>query len=176
MFAWGCVYQCHGSHDQNLPTFGTGSLFSMRKAVANHFRFDTNIRYFRTYGCEEHDFARRLQSCGFEIFRAEQARANHYQAPAKDRAWRGLGGDLNYLYEQTKRGSIWSYYSSLASGILFEIQHLIAKSNAEKNLYQNPYKEAIQAFHRSLILIREGRITIAVKYLYYVFLIFPCER
>ena len=172
-FIWGCVYQCHGSHDRNEPTFGSGSLFSIKGTVVNCFRFDTNIQYFKTYGCEEHDFARRVQRAQLKIIKAETVKANHYQAPAKDRAWRGLGGDLNHLYEITKRNSIWMYYKCLILGIPYTFQRFTAKNDFEEKFHQYPYKEAIHAFYRVLVFIKEGKLEIAGKYLFYTIVDIP---
>jgi glycosyltransferase involved in cell wall biosynthesis len=173
-FVWGCVYQCHSSEDWTQPTFGTGSLFSMRRLVANYFRFDPNIRYFRTYGCEEHDFARRVQT-KLNITLAEKVRANHYQAPAKNRAWRGLGGDLNYLYEKLKQGSISNYYGCLMLGSVYAIQRLTSDqgSKSDQQMFRRDYQEAVYALHRFLVLVKEKRFEIAIKYLFYILIDIP---
>ncbi|WP_103126014.1 glycosyltransferase family 2 protein [Nostoc cycadae] len=173
LFAWGGVYQCHGSHDSNKLTFGSGSLFSMRRIVANHFRFDTNIRYFKTYCCEEHEFARRVQRQPGKIIQIPTAKANHYQAPAKNRAWRGLGGDLNYLYEKAKHGSILKYYQSLLIGIQYTIDCIIFKHKVEKDYYQHYYREAVHSFHQVLLLLRDGKFLIASKYLFNIIVDVP---
>jgi glycosyltransferase involved in cell wall biosynthesis len=174
-FAWGCVYQCHSSEDWTQPTFGTGSLFSIRRCIADYFKFDTNIRYFKTYGCEEHDFARRVQT-KLGVISAVEAKANHYQAPAKDRAWRGLGGDLNYLYERLKRGSLLGYYSCLLLGFVYTTYHLTVANGSKpsKNqLFQRDYQEAVHALRRFLVLIKERRFAIAGQYLFYVWFDIP---
>jgi len=174
MFAWGCVYQCHGSYDRNQPTFATGSLFSIHSVVSKHLRFDTNIRYFKTYGCEEHEFSRRVRKARLPLVNAELAKANHYEAPAKDRAWRGLGGDLNYLYEQVKGGSILKYYVNFILGMLYLIQRLFGFPLGQEN-NKNPYKYALYAFHRIAVLVREKKLVVAGKYLYYVALDIPIK-
>lgn len=170
-FAWGCVYQCHSSHDKNKPTFGTGSLFSVRHIVAKHFRFDTNIRYFKTFGCEEQEFARRVQRANVKLLKASTARANHHHAPSKNRPWRGLGGDLNYLYEtvKVKRGSIAGYYKSLILGLHYEIQRFLKHDKDFEALSrQDTYTGAVRACHHCLVQLREGRFIVASKYFFYV--------
>ena len=172
MLAWGCVYQCHRGHNPEQATFGTGSLFSIRRVVAEHFQFDTNIRYFKTFGCEEHDFSRRLKKISIKLAQASAAKANHYHAPAKDRAWRGLGGDLNYLYERTKKGSILRYYSSLSMGIIYAIQKLLKFSPQEPDTNRS-YKQAFYAFHRVFSLVRDKKILVSGKYLFFVIFDIP---
>lgn len=173
VFAWGGVYQCHGSCDRNQLTFGTGSLFSLKRIVANHFRFDTNIRYFKTYVCEEHDFARRVQKEQGKILKIAAAKANHYQAPSKDRAWRSLGGDLNYLYEKAKKGSILKYYQSVLLGVKFAISPIFGKYSSQKNDYQNYYQEGIDSFYKLLLILRDGKFEIGSKYLFYIMIDIP---
>ncbi|MBE9210289.1 glycosyltransferase family 2 protein [Nostoc sp. LEGE 06077] len=175
LFIWGGVYQCHGSCDMSKLTFGSGSLFSIRRIVANHFRFDTNIQYFKTYVCEEHEFARRVQREQGKIIKISTAKANHYQAPAKDRAWRGLGGDLNYLYEQAKHGSILKYYQSLLIGIHYTIDRIIFKHHFEEYYYQSYYKEAVYSFYKLLLLIRASKFLIASKYLFNIIVDIPIK-
>ncbi|OLP18434.1 family 2 glycosyl transferase [Leptolyngbya sp. 'hensonii'] len=173
MFTWGCVYQCHGSHDWNAPTFGTGSLFSLRQVLADYFQFDTNIRYFKTYGCEEHDLARRVQRQGLKIVRAEKARANHYQAPAKDRKWRGLGGDLNFLYEALKTGSVMTYYVCLLKGIIIAIKRIRHGKDFDPTLASHPYKTALETAYLLAVLLRDRKFATAAKWLFYVLLDIP---
>ncbi|AFY44514.1 glycosyltransferase family 2 protein [Nostoc sp. PCC 7107] len=173
LFGWGGVYQCHSSCDSNELTFGSGSLFSLRRIVAKHFRFDTNIRYFKTYCCEEHEFARRVQREPGKIIKIPTAKANHYQAPAKNRAWRGLGGDLNYLYEKAKYGSILKYYQSLLIGIQYTIYCIILKHKIEEDYYQHYYREAVHSFHQILLLLRDGKLLIASKYLFNIIVDVP---
>lgn len=172
VFIWGCVYQCHGSHDRNQSTFGTGSLFSIRSIVSRHFQFDTNIRYFKTYGCEEHEFARRVQKTQAKLIQAKAVKANHYQSPAKNREWRGLGGDLNYLYEQVKLGSMLHYYGFFILGIMHSIQRLFNLDSKWRD-DKHPYKDALNSFHRIIVLIRERRFLIAIRFLYYVAIDIP---
>ncbi|MEA5516705.1 glycosyltransferase family 2 protein [Nodularia sp. UHCC 0506] len=177
-FIWGGVYECHGSNDRNQLTFGTGSLFSLRKIVANHFRFDTNLRYFKTYVCEEHDFARRVQKAKIQIIKLAKARSNHYQAPAKDRPWRSIGGDLNYLYEKVKKNSLLEYYTSLMLGLIYAIQCLFVKKNGNKPSkpsYYNwmIYKEAFLSFYKVSVMLKNGNFLIASKYLFYTMLDIP---
>lgn len=175
LFIWGGVYQCHGSWDRNQLTFGSGSLFSVKRVVAEHFRFDTNIRYFNTYGCEEHDFARRVQREQAKIVKIAAVKANHYQAPAKDRAWRGLGGNLNYLYEKVKQGSILEYYKSVVSGIPYAIQRLTLNYHTQSKSDKSTYQEAVHSFYQVLILIKHGKFLIASKYLFYVMADIPMK-
>jgi glycosyltransferase involved in cell wall biosynthesis len=172
VFIWGCVYQCHGSHDRNQPTFGSGSLFSIKSIVSKHFQFDTNIRYFKTYGCEEHEFSRRVKKTQAKFIKGEMVKANHYQSPAKNRAWRGLGGDLNYLYEQVKRGSILHYYGCLMLGLIYVI-HKFFKRDLSWKTYTNSYKSSLESFYTILLLIRERKLLIASKYIYYVTIDIP---
>jgi glycosyltransferase involved in cell wall biosynthesis len=168
LFAWGGVYQCHGTCDPNQLTFGSGSLFSMRRIIAQHFRFDTNIHYMKTYGCEEHDFARRVQKAAAKIIRTPAAKANHYQAPAKNRAWRALGGDLNYLYERSKSNSVFEYYQSLLVGLWNVIVQATLNHQSEENTVQNPYKKLIHSLcHQLLIMMRDGQWITAAKCLFY---------
>ncbi|WP_414550052.1 glycosyltransferase family 2 protein [Anabaena sp. CCY 0017] len=174
-FIWGGVYQCHGSHDRNKLTFGSGSLFSLRRIVANHLKFDTNIRYFKTYVCEEHDFARRVQKAQIKIIKLDTAKSNHYQALHKNRPLRGIGGDLNYLYEKVKNNSLLEYYKSLMLGIIYIIQCFPLKDNGDKLSYHNQmiYKEAVLSFYKIFVLIKNGKLVIASKYLFYVMLDIP---
>ncbi|WP_016953242.1 glycosyltransferase family 2 protein [Anabaena sp. PCC 7108] len=175
MFIWGCVYQCHGSNDRNAPTFGTGSLFSIRRIIADCFRFDTNIRYLKTYVCEEHDFARRVQSAGAKIIKVQSVKANHYQAPSRNRYWRGLGGHLNYLYEQMKQdlNSINMYYFHLFLGVILVIKSLLKIRDVEKNMNDYQLKEAVFMFHHLLILIKERKFLLAGKSLFYITIDIP---
>ncbi|MDJ0673946.1 MAG: glycosyltransferase family 2 protein [Calothrix sp. MO_167.B42] len=175
LFIWGGVYQCHGSWDRDQLTFGSGSLFSIRRIVAEHFRFDTNIRYFNTYGCEEHDFARRVQREQAKIVKIAAVKANHYQAPAKDRAWRGLGGNLNYLYEKVKRGSIFEYYKSILIGLPYAIQRLVLNYPTQGKSDKNAYQEAVNSFHQVLILLKNRKFLLASKYLFYVMADIPIK-
>jgi GT2 family glycosyltransferase len=168
LFAWGGVYQCHGTCDPNKLTFGTGSLFSIRRIIAQHFRFDTNICYMKTYVCEEHDFARRVQKATAKIIRTPTAKANHYQAPAKNRPWRGLGGDLNYLYENSKHNSVFDYYQSLLVGLWDVIAQVTLNHKSERNISQNPCKKLIHSLgHQLLIMMRDGKWITAGKCLFY---------
>jgi glycosyltransferase involved in cell wall biosynthesis len=168
LFAWGGVYQCHGTCDPNKLTFGSGSLFSIRRIIAQHFRFDTNIRYMKTYVCEEHDFARRVQQAPAKIIRTPAAKANHYQAPAKNRAWRGLGGDLNYLYENSKRNSVFDYYQSLLVGLWDVIAQVTLNHKSEENISQNPCENLIHSLcYQLLIMMRDGQWITAGKCLFY---------
>jgi glycosyltransferase involved in cell wall biosynthesis len=168
LFAWGGVYQCHGTCDPNKLTFGSGSLFSIRRIIAQHFRFDTNIRYMKTYVCEEHDFARRVQQAPAKIIRTPAAKANHYQAPAKNRAWRGLGGDLNYLYENSKRNSVFDYYQSLLVGLWDVIAQVTLNHKSEENISQNPCEKLIHSLcYQLLIMMRDGQWITAGKCLFY---------
>jgi glycosyltransferase involved in cell wall biosynthesis len=168
LFAWGGVYQCHGTCDPNKLTFGSGSLFSIRRIIAQHFRFDTNIRYMKTYVCEEHDFARRVQQAPAKIIRTPAAKANHYQAPAKNRAWRGLGGDLNYLYENSKRNSVFDYYQSLLVGLWDVTTQVTLNHKSEENISQNPCEKLIHSLcYQLLIMMRDGQWITAGKCLFY---------
>jgi glycosyltransferase involved in cell wall biosynthesis len=174
VFIWGCVYQCHGANDHTHPTFGTGSLFSIRSIVSKHFQFDTNIRYFKTYGCEEHDFARRVQKTQAQLIKADTVRANHYESPAKDRAWRGLGGDLNYLYEQMKSGSLLHYYRCLVLGPIYSVHRLFTPKLTWKT-YTHSYKSSLECFQMTLLLLRDRKFSIAMKYLYYIAIDIPLK-
>lgn len=175
IFIWGCVYQCHGSNDRNAPTFGTGSLFSVRRIIADYFRFDTNIRYFKTYVCEEHDFARRVQRGGAKIIKASTVKANHYQAPAKNRPWRGLGGDINHLYEQMKQNSnsVSMYYHYIFLAIILTIQRLLKKNDVETSLNKDKLKETFSIFHDVLVLMKDKKFLLACKCLFYLLIDIP---
>ena len=172
MFVWGCVYQCHGLNDKEKETFGTGSLFSIRKIVSEHLQFDTNIRYFKTFGCEEHDFARRLQKTKIKLVKAVMVKANHYQAPAKDRAWRGLGGDLNYIYEQVKKGSVVEHYQFLLAGLGYAGKKLLGLPSDE-NKVRVKCQKSVHALHNILALMRQGKLITAGKYLFFVMIDIP---
>ena len=165
---WGCVYQCHGNRDRNKATFGTGSLFFIKKSILDYIKFDTNLRYFRTYVCEEHEFARRVRKNGLKIIRAEKVKVNHYQAPSQNRIWRGLGGDLNYLYEQLKKGSLFNYYFCIFKGFYICIKLLSDKDSVKKSLAAHPYKTAILMIHRFLVIVKTGDLLTASKWLFYI--------
>lgn len=171
--AWGCVYQCHGNNDWHCPTFGTGSLMILQGRVAKNLRFDTNIRYFKTYGCEEHEFARRIQRVGLPVLKAPNVRANHYQAPSKDRAWRGLGGNLNHLYEQVKFGSVGQYYTALVGGIPYVLQKLAKLPDRAEHVSDRGYEEARHALHHWLVFLRERRFSVAARYCFYLLFDIP---
>ncbi|MFM2063401.1 MAG: hypothetical protein RLZZ507_3071 [Cyanobacteriota bacterium] len=175
MFIWGCVYQCHGSHDRNKPTFGSGSLFSIRSIIADYFQFDTNIRYLKTYVCEEHDFARRVQKGGAKIIKGETVQANHYQAPSQNRPWRSLGGDFNHLYDQMKRenNSIPMYYYSLFLGVILTIQNLFKKHDSGKIVNKHHLHEAVIMFKNILVLIKQKQFLLTVKCFFYAIIDIP---
>lgn len=170
---WGCVYQCHGSNDRNKPTFGSGSLFFVKKTIVDYIKFDTNIRYFRTYACEETEFARRVQRCGFKIVKEETVKANHYKAPSKNRVWRGIGGDLNRLYEQLKRRSLLEYYVCLFAGIPLGIKLIFNNKKVIEDVSNHYYSGALLTFHHLLAFIKKGDFLIAIKYLFYVTIDIP---
>jgi GT2 family glycosyltransferase len=175
MFIWGCVYQCHGSHDRNKPTFGSGSLFSIRRIIGDYFQFDTNIRYLKTYVCEEHDFARRVQQGGAKIILAETVKANHYQAPSQNRPWRGLGGDFNYLYDQMKRedNSISMYYYSLFLGVILTIKNSFKKHDSNQMVNKYHLHEAVLMFKNILVLIKQKKLVLATKCFFYAIIDIP---
>lgn len=173
MVIWGCVYQYGGSGSEGIPTFGSGSLWSMRRTVFERFRFDTNLRYFRTYACDEHELARRIQKQGFKIIKCERVRANHFRAPAENRNRRGLGGDLNHLYEKVKSGSITEYYACLLLGFPLALNRVLTKSEFDERVRQHPYKQAFYTPYRLLVFIKQRKFSIAAKWFFYVLIDIP---
>ncbi|GAB1545193.1 hypothetical protein NUACC21_78690 [Scytonema sp. NUACC21] len=170
---WGCVYQYGGDWIQGTSTSGTGSFMSFRRAIFKRFRFDTNLRYFNSYACDEHEFMRRIQKNGYKIVHAEYAKANHFNAPSKERMWRGLGGDLNYLYENLKSGSILQYYKSLIIAVLLLPKSLFKKSEFDKQIHQHPYKQVLETPKRILVFIKHGQFSIALQWLFYILIDIP---
>lgn len=176
LFIWGCVYQCHGDHDRNDPTYAN-SLFSIKRIIAKYFQFDTNIRYFKTYALEEHEFSRRVRRAGAKIVQAPTVRANHYQAPAENRPRRGLGGDLHRLYEKAKLNSLSSYYNSLVTGVVYVVKiHLLKRQyNLSKIANAHPFREGVNVFHMFLILLKERKFITAGQYLFYALFDIPIK-
>lgn len=172
MTIWGCIYE-HGGFGKGTTTFGTGSLWSLRREIFNNFRFDTNLRYFRSSACDEHELARRIQKNGFKIIKAQAVKADHFQAPAENRIWRGLGGDLNYLYEKLKYGSILQYYGLLILGFLLIIKRLVTKAELNKHWDNHPYNQVLQTPNRLFIFIKKRQFSLAVKWLFYILIDIP---
>ncbi|HBL14123.1 MAG TPA: glycosyltransferase family 2 protein [Cyanobacteria bacterium UBA11162] len=173
MVIWGCIYQYNGSGSQGTPTFGTGSLWSMRRAVFDRFRFDTNLRYFQTPACDEHELARRIQKQGLKIIKCEKVQANHFHAPAENRKYRGLGGDLNHLYEKLKSGSISEYYACFILGFPLALKRLLTKGEFDKRIRQHRYKSVLYTPYRLLVFIKQGQFSIAAKWLFYILIDIP---
>lgn len=173
MAAWGCVYQYGGSWSKGASTFGTGSLWALRRVVFDRFSFDANIRYFGTPACDEHEFARRIQRHGCRIAKIEKAQANHFHGPARNRSWRGVGGDLNHLYEQVKTGSLLEYYGCIALGVTLVLRQALIKSDLNKKIQKYYYKQAIATPHRLLVFLKERRFLLAMKWFYYVLIDIP---
>jgi glycosyltransferase involved in cell wall biosynthesis len=172
MAIWGCVYQYGGSWIKGTKTFGTGSLMSFRKVVFNRFRFDTNLRYFGSYVCDEHDFMRQIQRDGCKIIKVDTVQADHFHAPAENRAWRGLGGDLNYVYEKLKSGSIFNYYACLLLGSLLLLKRLLT-GHVDESLSQHYFHEVLETPKRLIVFIKQRQISIAAKWLFYILIDIP---
>jgi glycosyltransferase involved in cell wall biosynthesis len=173
MVIWGCIYEQGGSLAKGTATFGTGSLWSLRREVFEHFRFDTNLRYFRSTACDEHDLARRIQKHNFKIIKAKTVKADHFHAPAENRIWRGLGGDLNYLYEKLKYGSIFQYYGLFILGVLLLPNRLLKKGDMNKNLQNHPYYQVFETPNRFLVFIKQRQLFMAAKWLFYILIDIP---
>jgi glycosyltransferase involved in cell wall biosynthesis len=173
MAAWGCVYQYGGSWSKGEQTFGTGSLWALRRGVFDRFSFDDNMRYFGTPACDEHEFARRIQRQGCKIARIEKAQANHFHGPARNRSWRGVGGDLNHLYEQVKTGSLLEYYGCIALGVAFALRQTLTRTKPDEKTLKHRYTQAIATPHRLLVFLKERRFSLAIKWLYYVLIDIP---
>ncbi|NES05953.1 MAG: glycosyltransferase family 2 protein [Okeania sp. SIO2F4] len=175
LFIWGGVYECHGNHDSNKLDAGSGSLFSIKRIIANHLTFDTNIGYLKTYVTEEHEFARRVNRAKAKIIKSRDAKCNHYAQPAANRAFRGLGGDINRLYGLVKNGSIPEYYKSLFIGLLYPIQYVSKKTDLQKVTNQNPYPQAVRAWFQILTLLKYFKFIKAGKYLFYIVINIPIK-
>lgn len=173
MAIWGCVYEYGGSWKEGKKTFGSGSLMSFRRLVFNNFRFDTNLRYFKTYSCDEHEFMRRIQRHGFKIIKVETAKADHFHAFSKDRSWRWVGGDLNFLYENLKSGSVSEYYLCLLMGIILTFKELLTKEKPAEKWYKHMYKEMFQTPKRLFAMLKERQFSIAIKWLFYTLVDIP---
>jgi GT2 family glycosyltransferase len=174
MVVWGCVYQYgNSSWNEGEQTFGTGSLWSLRRLVFKQFRFDTNLRYFGTPACDEHDLARRIQKQGFKIIKAETVQANHFHAHAQNRSFRGLGGDLNFLYEKLRSGSLIEYYACFVLGILLILKRLFVKSDFDEFIPQHPYRQMIATPYRVLGFLKHFKFDIAGKWLFYTLVDIP---
>ncbi|MEQ8755230.1 MAG: glycosyltransferase [Coleofasciculus sp. G1-WW12-02] len=173
--AWGCVLEKSHLTDQYSKKFGNGSLWSVRRKVFDDLRFDTNLQYFRTSACDEHELARRIQKCGFKIVRATEAQAYHFLAPAENRKWRGIGGDLNYLYEKLKSGSIIEYYIDLIAAFSLSLIISLIKNEAKnaKTSRKYKYKQLLHTPTRILIFIKEREFSLALKWLFYVVIDIP---
>ncbi|MBD2530073.1 glycosyltransferase family 2 protein [Nostoc flagelliforme FACHB-838] len=170
---WGCVYQYGSSWEKGTETYGTGSLMSFRRFIFNRFRFDTNLRYFNSYACDEHELMRRIQRQDFKIIKVKQAQADHFHAPAENRALRGIGGDLNYLYENLKFGSIFEYYGCFIMGLVLPLKRLISKSKFEDDLRKHPYQQVIETPIRLVAFIQNRQFDIAIKWIFYVLIDIP---
>ncbi|MDJ0844214.1 glycosyltransferase family 2 protein [Crocosphaera sp.] len=178
MAVWGCVLEHNPQKKEQVSTiFGNGSLWSMRRKVFDYVRFDTNLRYFGTSACDEHDFARRLQKHNFKITKVKDVKVEHFLAPADNRQWRGIGGDLNYLYEKLKSGSIWQYYKDLVLSI-FLLPIILNKGEAEllellklKRKYK--YKQILYTPKRILVFLKEKKMSLALQWLFYIVIDIP---
>lgn len=172
MVIWGCVWEHNSSIKTPRKKFGTGSFWALRKEVFKAFRFDVNISYFDTPACDEHEFARRLKRHGYKFMRLETSQAKHFHAPADNRKRRGIGGDLNYLYENLKTGSILDYYLTLIKGFLVAVVFIITRNKKTVNI--NPkYKQLLLTPEHILSFIQERRLDIAIKWLYYIAIDIP---
>lgn len=173
MAIWGCIYEQGGAWSKGTPTFGSGSLWSVRHVVFERLRFDVNLRYFNTTACDEHELARRIQKQGFKIIKVETVKADHFHAPAQNRSWRGIGGDLNFLYEKVKSGSLLNYYACLILGIPLTLKRLFLKHEFDQSVSQHPYKQVFYAPHRILVFILQRRFVLAAKWLFYILIDIP---
>jgi glycosyltransferase involved in cell wall biosynthesis len=173
MAAWGCVYQYGGSWSEGERTFGTGSLWALQRVVFDRFNFDANMRYFGTPACDEHEFARRIQRHGCKIAKIEKAQADHFHGPARNRSWRGVGGDLNHLYEQVKTGSLLKYYGCIVLGAMLALRQALIGSTPNEKIQKYYYKQAIATPYRLLVFFKERRFSLAIKWFYYVLVDIP---
>jgi glycosyltransferase involved in cell wall biosynthesis len=173
MAIWGCVYEQGGPWKKGTPTFGSGSLWSVRRIIFDRLRFDVNLRYFNTTACDEHEFARRIQKHGFKIIKTETAKANHFHAPAQNRNWRGIGGDLNFLYEKLKLGSLFEYYACLILSIPMALKRLFLKHEFDEFVSRHPYKQVFYTPHRIFVFMLQRRFVLAAKWLFYVLIDIP---
>lgn len=174
MAVWGGVYQRGNSATKHLKTFGSGSLWSVRRAVFDRLRFDTNMRYFGTPSCDEHEFARRIKQHGFKFVKAETVQADHFHGPAKNRRWRGIGGDLNHLYEQLKSGSIIEYYTQFILGIPLALKRLFGGKFDERT-HQRCFKQVLYTPYRLLVFIKQREFSIALQWFFYVLVDIPLK-
>jgi glycosyltransferase involved in cell wall biosynthesis len=173
---WCCVWQHNNSMKSSLEapqkTFGNGSFWALRKEIFQVARFDPNMKYFATPQCDEHEFARRLKRQGYKFMQLETAQAKHFHSPSDNRKRRGIGGDLNYLYENVKTGSIVEYYLTLIQGFFSAILFKITKT--KKAVQINPkYKQVFLTPEHIKSFLQEGKKDIALKWLYYVLIDIP---
>lgn len=175
LFIWGGIYQCHGNCDPNKLQTGMGSLFSFKRVIADHFTFDNNISYLKSYVIEEHEFARRVKRGKAKIIKTTKAKCNHYAQPSSNRPFRGLGGDLNRLYELVKKGSIPEYYKSLFKGLFYPIQYVLKKKNLEELTNQDSYPQAVRAWFHFLNILKKLEFIKASKYLFYILIDIPIK-
>jgi glycosyltransferase involved in cell wall biosynthesis len=173
MFIWGCVYHCRNKGKEDIPTAGAGHLFAMRSRVAKYFHFDTNIKYFNTMLVEEHEYARRLWKANLKVIKTESAKANHYGAPSEDTPRRSFGGELNYLYEKVKKGSVAIYYSSILLGVFAILYRSVSNYNLDHKFAHHPYRTAVLLPKRLVSILKDGKVLVAFKYLYYVLIDIP---
>lgn len=172
MAIWGCVWEYNNSTTTPTKSFGSGSFWSLRKEVFNAFRFDANMKYFNTPACDEHELARRLKRYGYKFMKLETAQANHFHAPADNRKRRGIGGDLNYLYENIKTGSVLEYYLTLIKSWLRAVEFVITRKKKTANI-NSKYNQLILTPEHIWSFLRDKRITIAIKWLYYTTIDIP---
>jgi glycosyltransferase involved in cell wall biosynthesis len=176
MVIWGCVWQHNNSMQSSIEaprkTFGNGSFWSLRTKIFKSDRFDVNMKYFNTPQCDEHEFARRLKRYGYQFMQLETAQAKHFHSFADNRKRRGIGGDLNYLYENLKTGSILEYYWTLIKGFWSALVFLITRHKKTIN-FNRRYKQLFLTPEHIRSFIQEQKLDVAIKWLYYVIIDIP---
>ncbi|MGB5596558.1 MAG: hypothetical protein WBM62_21325, partial [Crocosphaera sp.] len=127
-----------------------------------------------TSACDEHDLARRIKEHNFKLICVEEAQVEHFLAPADNRKWRGIGGDLNYLYEKLRYGSIWQYYKDLITTfLLFPISLLKGETDSRPIPEKYKYKQLLYTPKRILVFLKEQKFSLALKWFFYVVIDIP---
>jgi glycosyltransferase involved in cell wall biosynthesis len=87
-----------------------GCNMAFRRKIFRKFYFDNNLYFNKSSWHDEIELINRIRAKGFELFYSPSAKLRHYVLPAKYRAYKELGAELNRSYMKTKKENLAKYY------------------------------------------------------------------